>query len=585
MVKLKINQKSFEVEDGTTIMEACALANMPVPSLCYLKDLNEIGACRVCVVEVVGMERLVTACNNPVWNNMEILTNSPKVREARKTNVDLILSQHDCFCPTCIRNGNCKLQKIAFSLGIHQAGYQRDITTTPWPKDVPLIRDSGKCIKCMRCIQICDKVQSLHIWDIAKTGSRTTVSVSENRSILEAPCSFCGQCVTHCPTGALSARDDKEQLFAYDAPIANPDKVVVVSIAPAVRAAWAEESGLPREEATPGKLVAALRQMGFQYIFDTNYAADLTIMEEGSEFLERLSHKEDFNYPLFTSCCPGWVRFLKSQYPELTTCLSTAKSPQQMQGVMIKTYFAKVAGINPEDIYHVSIMPCMAKKAEADIPTINDSGVGKDVDLVLTTRELIRQCRSMNIDFSTLEEEEFDSPLGTGTGAGVIFGTTGGVMEAALRSCYYLVTGKNADADAFKEVRGMDGWRENSIDINGTTIKTAVVNGLGNARKLIEAILKEEVHYDFVEVMACPGGCVGGGGQPIHLDEEETSNRREYLYTLDQNAPLRFSHENPEIQKTYEDFLEKPLSHLAHELLHTDHTTWMVPGTKKMELE
>ena len=585
MVKLTINHKSFEVEDGITIMEACEQANMPVPSLCYLKDLNEIGACRVCVVEVIGMERLVTACNNPVWNGMEILTNSPKVREARKTNVDLILSQHDCFCPTCIRNGNCKLQKIAFSLGIHQAGYQRDITTTPWPKDIPLIRDSGKCIKCMRCIQICDKVQSLHIWDVAKTGSRTTVSVSENRNILEAPCSFCGQCVTHCPTGALSARDDKEQLFAYDAPIADPDKVVVVSIAPAVRTAWAEESGLPREAATPGKLVAALRQMGFQYVFDTNYAADLTIMEEGSEFLERLSHKEDFDYPLFTSCCPGWVRFLKSQYPELTTCLSTAKSPQQMQGTIIKTYFAKVAGIQPENIYHVSIMPCMAKKAEADIPTINDSGAGKDVDLVLTTRELIRQCRSMNIDFSSLEEEEFDSPLGTGTGAGVIFGATGGVMEAALRSCYYLVTGKNADADAFKEIRGMDGWRESSIDINNTTIKTAVVNGLGNARKLIEALLKGEVQYDFVEVMACPGGCVGGGGQPIHLDEEETEARREYLYSLDQNAPLRFSHENPEIQKTYEDFLEKPLSHLAHELLHTDHTAWTVPGTKKIKPE
>lgn len=585
MVTITINHKPIEVEEGITIMEACAIANMPVPSLCYLKDLNEIGACRVCVVEVAGMDRLVTACNNPIRNGMEIYTNSPKVREARKTNVDLILSQHDCFCPTCIRNGNCKLQQIAFDLGIHQAGYQRDITTVPWPKEVPLIRDSGKCIKCMRCIQICDKVQSLHIWDIAKTGARTTVSVSENRSILEAPCSYCGQCVTHCPTGALSARDDKEHLFAYDAPISNPDKVVVVSIAPAVRAAWAEESGLSREDATPGKLVAALKQIGFQYVFDTNYAADLTIMEEGSEFLERLSHKEDFDYPLFTSCCPGWVRFLKSQYPELTECLSTAKSPQQMQGVMIKTYFAKVAGIDPENIYHVSIMPCMAKKAEADIPTINDSGAGKDVDLVLTTRELIRQCRSMNIDFTTLQEEEFDSPMGIGTGAGVIFGATGGVMEAALRSCYYLVTGENSEPDAFKDVRGMDGWRESTIDINGTTVKTAVVNGLGNARKLIEAIKKDEVDYDFVEVMACPGGCVGGGGQPIHLDDDKANQRRHYLYQLDSDAPLRFSHENPEIQKTYTDFLEKPLSHLAHELLHTDHTTWTVPGTKEVESE
>lgn len=585
MVTITINHKPIEVEEGITIMEACAIANMPVPSLCYLKDLNEIGACRVCVVEVAGMDRLVTACNNPIHRGMEIYTNSPKVREARKTNVDLILSQHDCFCPTCIRNGNCKLQQIAFDLGIHQAGYQRDITAVPWPKKIPLVRDSGKCIKCMRCIQICDKVQSLHIWDIAKTGSRTTVSVSENRSILEAPCSYCGQCVTHCPTGALSARDDKERLFAYDAPISNPDKVVVVSIAPAVRAAWAEESGLDRETATPGKLVSALKQIGFQYVFDTNYAADLTIMEEGSEFLERLSHKEDFDYPLFTSCCPGWVRFLKSQYPELTDCLSTAKSPQQMQGVMIKTYFAKVAGIDPENIYHVSIMPCMAKKAEADIPTIDDSGAGKDVDLVLTTRELIRQFRSMNIDFTTLQEEEFDSPMGVGTGAGIIFGATGGVMEAALRSCYYLVTGENPEPDAFKTVRGMDGWRESTIDINGTTVKTAIVNGLGNARKLIEAIKKDEVNYDFVEVMACPGGCVGGGGQPIHLDDDKADQRRHYLYQLDTDAPLRFSHENPEIQKTYADFLEKPLSHLAHELLHTDHTSWEVPGTKEVETQ
>lgn len=576
MVNIRINEKSFSFPEGMTILEACKEASMPVPSLCYFKGLNEIGACRVCVVQIIGKDRLVPACNNVIQEGMEIQTNSPKVREARRTNVELILSQHDCYCPTCSRCGNCELQNIASDLGVGESGYKRQVPVNNWPKDFPLIRNASKCIKCMRCVQFCDKVQSLGVWDVAKTGSRTTVDVSLNRNIKAADCALCGQCITHCPTGALHERDDKTRLFAWEAPLSTHKQVTTVSVAPAVRAAWGEALGIPREFATPGRLAAVLRVMGFDYVFDTNYGADLTIMEEGSEFLERFKHKDDFQYPLFTSCCPGWVRFLKTQYPDMVYCLSTAKSPQQMQGAIIKSYFAKKIGKEPQDIFDVSIMPCVAKKAECDIPTMHDSGAERDVDLVLTTRELVKQIRALNIDVTKLPEEDFDSPLGQGTGAAVIFGATGGVMEAALRSCYALVTGENPDADVFSNVRGMDGWREATFTIQGAELKIAIANGLGNARKLVEAIRKGKVSYDFVEVMACPGGCVGGGGQPIHQDDSETDLRRRNLYKLDANRPLRFSHENPEVLKTYEEYLQHPLSHRAHELLHTDHEAWKV---------
>ena len=581
MVNITINNIPVAVEEGTTIMEACKQAKMPVPSLCYLKDINEIGACRVCVVEVKGIERLVTSCNNVVKEGMEILTNSPKVREARRINIKMILSQHNCFCPTCVRTGNCQLQKVASELEFGVGTYKQHITHGTWPSDFPLIRDESKCIKCTRCIQICDKVQSLRVWDIAKTGSRTTVDVSLRRDITEADCALCGQCVTHCPVGALTGRDDKRPVFSQNGFLNTKGKTTVVQVAPAVRAAWAESFHLSRKFASPKRLAGALRLMGFDYVFDSTFAADLTIMEEASELLERLKEPKKYHWPMFTSCCPGWVRFLKSQYPDMVDCLSTAKSPQQMQGAIIKNYFADKIHEDPENIFSVSIMPCIAKKAECALPTMDSTGTGPDVDVVLNTREFINYLRSLNIDVFSLPEDEFDSPCGEGSGAGVIFGATGGVMEAALRSSYYMVTGENPDPDAFYNIRGMDGWREASIDIAGTTLKVAVVSGLGNARKLVEAVRKGQVFYHFVEVMACPGGCVGGGGQPIHEGREMAEIRSKNLYFLDSKTDLRFSHENPEIKKVYDEFLEKPLSRMAHKLLHTDHSAWDMPPAPK----
>lgn len=432
-------------------------------------------------------------------------------------------------------------------------------------------RDDTKCIKCMRCVQICDKVQGLHVWDVVNTGGRTKVSVSGLRNIEESNCTLCGQCITHCPTGALHSRNDSVQDFSVYGPASQSDKIKVIQIAPAVRAAWGEAFGESTEFANEKRLVGVLKQIGFDYVFDTNFGADLTIMEESAEVLRRLTDGKKHQYPLFTSCCPGWVRFIKSQYPDMVNCLSTSKSPQQMFGVVAKTYFAEKLGVLPEQIYSVSVMSCVAKKAENALPYINDAGAGRDVDLVITTRELCRLIKRENINLHMVEETEFDSPLGCSSGAGVIFGTTGGVMEAALRTAYYKLTGENPEPDAFEEIRTGEAWRESSFRVAGTTVSIAVVSGLNNTRKLMEAIRKGEVSYDFVEVMACPGGCVGGGGQPIHDGEEWAERRGKVLYELDAKNTLRFSHENPEIQTLYKEFLGEPLSEKAHQLLHTSH--------------
>ena len=577
MVNLTIDNRQISVPEGTTILEAAEQNGITIPRLCYLKGLNEIGACRVCVVELVGKERLIPSCNNVVEEGMVIYTNSPKVRMNRKKTVEFLLSQHDCQCAICARSGNCTLQKIANDLNIIDIPFKQRLENIAWNKDFPLIRDSAKCIKCMRCVQICDKVQNLHVWDLESTGSRTTVHVSKNRKIEEADCSLCGQCITHCPVGALRERDDTNKVWEA---IDNKDKITVVQVAPAVRTAWGEAFGLSREEATVGKIVDALRQMGFDYVFDTTFSADLTIMEEGNEFLERYLSGELKSKPMFTSCCPGWIRFIKSQYPHLVPQLSTAKSPQQMFGTVMKTYFAKSIGVNPENICTVSIMPCVAKKGESNMELYYEEYAGHDVDIVLTTRELTRMIRSSHIQPSTLVDAECDRLMQDGSGAGVIFGATGGVMEAALRSAYYLLMGKNPDADAFSVVRSEkfnQGVISAEFAIGDAKIQTAVVSGLGNTRKLIDAIEHGDVHYDFVEVMACPGGCVGGGGQPIHDGEELAHIRGENLYYLDKNAKIRFSHENQDVLKLYEDFMEKPLSHKAHMLLHTDHNAWEMP--------
>ena len=574
MVNFKINDRELSAAAGTTILEAAEKADIPIPHLCFLKDINEIAACRMCVVEVEGINRLVPACNTEVLEGMVIHTNSPRVRQARKTNLRLILSQHNSNCTTCVRSGYCELQKLSHDLNIHYQPYDVQPERSRVDLSVPIVREASKCIKCMRCVQVCDKIQGMHIWDVAGTGSRTTVDVSYNRYLKNTACTFCGQCVTHCPTGALTVRDDTTKVLRA---LADPEITTVVQVAPAVRVAWAEVfGGVNRTKQVPvGKLVAALKRLGFDYVFDTNFSADLTIMEEGSEFLERFTHRGKHRWPMFTSCCPGWVRFLKTEFPAYTENLSTAKSPQQMFGAVAKSYFAEKIGVDPHKICVVSIMPCSAKKAESELPTMKDACGDPDVDVVLTTREMVRLFRSDCIVPADLEEAEFDSPLGTGTGAAVVFGATGGVMDAALRSAYYLVTGKNPDPDAFEQVRGSKPWKEAAFEIPGAgKVRVAVVSGLGNTRKLMEAVDSGEVDYDFVEVMACPGGCAGGGGQPIHEGVEMAASRSSQLWKLDAKAPIRFSHENPDVQVLYHSFLKKPLGEKSHHLLHTDHEAW-----------
>jgi len=570
MVNLTIDNVPVSVKENTTIMEAAAGINIDIPKLCFLKGLNEIAACRVCVVELKGKDKLITSCNNVCEEGMEIFTNSKKVIRDRRKTVELILSQHDNRCVICAKSGNCSLQKVANDLNILEIPFAVELEKQPWNKNFPLIRDSSKCIKCMRCIQVCDKMQTLSVWDLHGTGARTTVNVTGYKKIEEADCSLCGQCITHCPVGALSERDDTSKF--WDA-IADPEKTVVVQIAPAVRTAWGEVFGLKDKDATVGKIVDALKKMGADYVFDTSFSADLTIMEEANEFVHRYTNGLIGDRPMFTSCCPGWVRFAKSQFPRMAKSLSTAKSPQQMFGAVMKSYFAEKIGVNPENMVSVSIMPCVAKKGEREMELFHGEYAGHDVDIALTTRELTRMIRASHIDPKSLEDVVADRPMGDYSGAGVIFGATGGVMEAALRTAYSIIKKENPPADAFKPVRSKafqenDGTVEAKFKIDDIELNIAVVSGLGNTRKLINKIEHGEAKYDFVEVMACPGGCVGGGGQPVKDGYELAFNRGKKLYFLDENSEIRYSHENKDIIALYDEYFHKPLSHRAHELLH-----------------
>lgn len=578
MVTLTINGQQISVPERTTIMEAAEKVGIHIPHLCFLKDINEIAACRVCLVELIGIDKLVTACDTECRDGMDISTNSPRVRKIRKMNVELLLSDHRSECTSCVKSGNCTLQTISNDVGIIRSPFEHNTAEkSRWNEDLPLIRDASKCVKCMRCIQVCEKIQGLGIWDLHGTGHRTTIGVRDNLSFQDSGCVLCGQCITHCPVGALRERDDRDLL--NDA-LGDPDKVVIAQIAPAVRTAWGEQIGLSDEESTIGKLVCALKKIGIDYVFDTDYSADLTIMEEGSEFLERLAHKDDYQWPMFTSCCPGWVRFVKTRYPDMTDNLSTAKSPQQMFGAIAKTYVAHRLGVDPDKVFSVSVMPCVAKKYERTVSQVNYKDRGYDVDLVLTTRELDRFIRSDSIKPEDLTDMPFDDIFGEGSGAGVIFGTTGGVMEAALRSAYYLATGENPKADAFKDVRGMKGWKEETFDIKGIKLKVAVASGLANAKALMEAVRRGDVQYDFVEIMACPGGCVGGGGQPFKDGFELARERGEQLYRLDRESSIRFSHENSAVQLTYEEYIGSPMSDKAHHILHTDLKSWDLKMTE-----
>ena len=576
MVTLTIDGRTVTVPEDTTILEAARSIHIDIPTLCYLKDINEIGACRICMVEVEGQPRLVPACDNVVDEGMAVHTNSPRVREARRVNLRLLLSQHDTKCTKCTRSGNCKLQQLTNDYNLLGEHYIDDLRNAPPDFSNPVVRIENRCVKCMRCIQICDKVQTMGIWDLMGTGSHTTVGVARTRTLGESDCTFCGQCITHCPVGGLQEHDDTGKVF--DA-LADPQRITVVQMAPAVRAAWAEYFHLDPKYASAERMVTALKTMGFDYVFDTNFAADLTIMEEGSEFLERFTHRNKYHWPMFTSCCPGWVRFVKSQFPAYIGNLSTAKSPQQMFGAVVKSYFADQLSVDPKKLFVVSIMPCTAKKAEAALPTMKDAEGDRDVDVVLTTREIVRMFRGEQINPAVLPETPFDSPLGTGTGAAVVFGATGGVMDAALRSAYYMVTGKNPNPDAFHSVRGLDSWKEAVFTIPGAgDVRVAVVSSLGATRKLMNAIDAGEADYDFVEVMACPGGCAGGGGQPIHDGVEMAARRGGVLWRLDRTADIRFSHENADVQALYKEYLRQPLGHKAHTLLHTDHFGWKMPS-------
>lgn len=568
MINMTIDGVKVTVPANYTVLEAAKQANINIPTLCYLKDVNQIGACRMCLVEIKGARALQAACVMPVSEGMEVKTNTPALRQARKVNLELILSNHNRECTSCIRSNNCELQALCNELGVD--GYEFDgVKTTSEIDDLSpsIVRDNSKCILCRRCVAVCNNVQKIGAIGAADRGFKTQIVCAFEKSLADSPCVNCGQCIVACPVGALYEKDSTKDVWNA---LSDPTKHVVVQTAPAVRVALGEEFGMPVGTSVTGKMVAALRRLGFDKVFDTDFAADLTIMEEGTELLNRI--KNGGVLPMITSCSPGWIKYCETFFPDFIPNLSSCKSPHEMLGAVIKSYYAEKNNIDPKDIYVVSIMPCTAKKFERSREELGHDNM-QDVDAVLTVRELARMIKTAGIEFTKLQDENFDDVLGDSTGAAVIFGTTGGVMEAALRTVYELVTGKTLEKVEFESVRGAEGIKEASVDLNGIVVKVAVAHGTGNAKGLLENI-KNGAKYDFIEIMGCPGGCVTGGGQPIVsarqlMDINPQALRAKAIYSEDASMTLRKSHENPSIKKIYEEYFGEPNSHKSHELLHT----------------
>lgn len=567
MVRFTINNRAAQVREGSTILEAARQCGINIPTLCYHPDQEVKANCRICAVEVEGSKTLQTACSTVVTEGMKINTNTPRVRQARRINAELLLSDHDLDCTTCPSNQNCSLQRIAFDLGIRDTRFdnileQRDVDES----SAAIIRDANKCIKCGRCIQICAGIQGLNILDYSGRSVQTSILPKYGKYLSEVACVYCGQCSAVCPVAAITEKEEIDKVWEA---LGDPGKTVVVQTAPAVRVSIGEEFGMEPGSIATGKLVSALRLMGFDYVFDTDFTADLTIIEEGHELLRRM--REGGVLPMLTSCSPGWINFIEQYYPELLPHVSTCKSPQQMFGALAKSYFAEKIGVDPQDIFCVSIMPCTAKKFEARRSEMSIDGFHPDVDAVLTTRELAKMLKQAGVEFRNLEDDDYDYPFGISTGAAVIFGSTGGVMEAALRTVYEVVTGRTLEKLEFTEIRGLDGIKECSVDLDGTPVKVAVVHTLSKARRMMELIKSGEADYSFIEVMCCPGGCIGGGGQPLGATDELRLRRMMGLYKADESLPIRKSHENPAVRLLYEEFLKEPLGEKSHKLLHTEY--------------